>query len=78
MTLGLTIRSAKGNVSLNILRKSRFNVSTIEADEDLEGPPGAEPTLIGKKFRQVKDENDAVVEINLVGVQKIYDLVILA
>lgn len=56
----------------------KMSVDLLENDEDLEGPPGAEPTLIGKKFTLVKDENDAVVEVNLVEGQKIYDRVALA
>ena len=56
----------------------KMSVDLLEEDEDLEGPPGAEPTLIGKKFTLIKDENDAVVEINLVEGQKIYDRVALA
>lgn len=56
----------------------KMSVDLLEADENLEGPPDAEPTLIGKKFTLVKDENGAVVEVNLVEGQKIYDRVILA
>lgn len=56
----------------------KMSVDLLEDEEDLEGPPGAEPTLIGKKFTLIKDESDAVVEINLVEGQKIYDRVALA
>ncbi len=72
---GEAILLSDGNGEEAHIKKS---VDLLEADEDLEGPPGAEPKLIGKQFTLVKDENDAVVEINLVEGQKIYDKVIMA
>lgn len=72
---GEAILLSEGNEEEAHIKKS---VDLLEADEELEGPPGAEPKLIGKQFTLVKDENDAVVEIKLVEGQKIYDRVVLA
>ncbi|MBX2871875.1 MAG: hypothetical protein KTR30_07245 [Saprospiraceae bacterium] len=72
---GQAIMISEGNEEGTQIKKS---VDLLENDEDLEGPPGAESTLIGKKFTLGKDENGAVVEINLIDGQKIYDRVALA
>lgn len=37
----------------------------LESTEGLEGPPGANPEMVGKEFILIYDENDEVTEIRL-------------
>lgn len=37
----------------------------LESMEDLEGPPGANPEMVGKEFLLIYDDNDQVIEIRL-------------
>lgn len=35
----------------------------IDDSKDLEGPPGPNPKMIGKKFKLIYNENDEVIEV---------------
>jgi hypothetical protein len=40
----------------------------LESTENLEGPPGANPTMVGKAFLLIYDDNEKVIEIK--GIEK--------
>lgn len=43
----------------------KFTESMLDPSEDLEGIPGANPALVGKKFLLVYDEKGALLEVKL-------------
>ena len=42
---------------------AKYPPSLLESGEDIEGPPGENPAMVGKQFYLVKDKNGKVIEI---------------
>ncbi|MGK0388025.1 MAG: hypothetical protein ACI94Y_000753 [Maribacter sp.] len=50
-----------------IEKEKRIKVpdNMLESMEDLEGPPGANPEMVGNEFLLVYDDNDKIIEIRI-------------